>query len=141
MPTKTIKLTIQEMCLLNQELNSEKGLLSEKLPMVLKYHLTKIATVAAEEQSSLDKLRDETIKSLGTEKEDGSFMIPQFIDQKANPPLKAQKVINPVYLDFVKEMETLVNTEREVVYEEMTIEDFKDVSSEGNYITLFKLLN
>jgi hypothetical protein len=42
MSIKKTKLTVAELCQLNAELNSE-GLLSQVLPMVFKYHLSKIA--------------------------------------------------------------------------------------------------
>jgi hypothetical protein len=48
MSIKKTKLTVAELCQLNAELNSEKGLLSQVLPMVFKYHLSKIAKIAAE---------------------------------------------------------------------------------------------
>jgi hypothetical protein len=45
---------------LNSELNSEKGSLSERLPMVFKYHLSKLAAIAASEQAAVDKLKDDS---------------------------------------------------------------------------------
>jgi LysM repeat protein len=61
MSIKKTKLTVAELCQLN-ELNSEKGLLSQVLPMVFKYHLSKIAKIAADEDVSVNTLRDDAIE-------------------------------------------------------------------------------
>jgi hypothetical protein len=61
MSIKKTKLTVAES--LNAELNSEKGLLSQVLPMVFKYHLSKIAKIAADEDVSVNTLRDDAIRA------------------------------------------------------------------------------
>jgi hypothetical protein len=48
---------------MNAELNSENGLLSERLPMVFKYHCLKLQKIAADENTSVDSLRDDAIRS------------------------------------------------------------------------------
>jgi hypothetical protein len=63
MSIKKTKLTVAELCQLNAELNSEKGLLSQVLPMVFKYHLSKIAKIAADEDVSVNTLRDDAIRA------------------------------------------------------------------------------
>ena len=138
MSTKVTKLTVGELCQLNVELNSEKGLLSERLPMVFKYHLSKVAKIAAEEQGSVDKLRDESIRSLGVPTPEGGFSIPQFIEVKKGS--KTNSVQNPVYLNFVGEMEKLLKEEKDIEYEEFFINDLKQVESEQNFPVFFKLL-
>jgi hypothetical protein len=60
MSTET-KLTVAELCQLNAE--SEKGLLSQVPPMVFKYHLSKIAKIAADEDVSVNTLRDDAIRA------------------------------------------------------------------------------
>jgi hypothetical protein len=62
MSIKKTKLTVAELCQLNAELNSEKGLLSQVLPMVFKYHLSKIAKIAADEDVSVNTLRDDAME-------------------------------------------------------------------------------
>jgi hypothetical protein len=78
MSIKKTKLTVAELCQLNAELNSEKGLLSQVLPMVFKYHLSKIAKIAADEDVSVNTLRDDGAS--GDVTADGGFSIPQLID-------------------------------------------------------------
>jgi hypothetical protein len=79
MSIKKTKLTVAELCQLNAELNSEKGLLSQVLPMVFKYHLSKIAKIAADEDVSVNTLRDDAIRASDVTA-DGGFSIPQLID-------------------------------------------------------------
>ena len=138
MAIKTKKLTVAEICKLNVELNAEKGLLSERLPMVFKYHLTKVADTAAAEQAAVNKIRDEAITSAGTKNEQGGYMIEQFIEVEVKK--KVTKVPNPAYANFVGEMEALFAQEKEITYEEFYIDDLKNVESGGTFPVFFKLL-
>ena len=139
MGLKTTTLSVGELCRLNTELNTERGLLSERLPMVFKYHLSKVAKIASEEQEAVNKLRDESIRTLGTESSDGSFSIDQFIEiEKAG---QTNNVPNPVYLNFVHEMEKLLKEERIVNHDEFFVTDLKDVTAEGGFPIFFKLLD
>jgi hypothetical protein len=70
MSIKKTKLTVAELCQLNAEF-SEKGLLSQVLPMVFKYHLSKIAKIAADEDVSVNTLRDDAIRASGDVTADG----------------------------------------------------------------------
>jgi hypothetical protein len=62
MSIKKTKLTVA-LCQLNAELNSER-VMSQVLPMVFKYHLSKIAKIAADEDVSVNTLRDDAIRRL-----------------------------------------------------------------------------
>lgn len=135
----TTKLTVAELCRLNTELNSEKGLLLERLPMVLKYHLSKVATIAADEQASVNRLRDEAIKSAGKITPDGNYTIEQFVETK-NTKGKANKIENPAYTNFVGEMNALFSQEREISHEEFYLSDLKNVESGEVFPVFFKLL-
>jgi hypothetical protein len=48
--------------------------------MVFKYHLSKIAKIAADEDVSVNTLRDDAIRASGDVTADGGFSIPQLID-------------------------------------------------------------
>lgn len=138
MATKTKNLTVAEFCKLNLELNDEKGLLSEKLPMVFKYHLSKIAATAAAEQAAVNKLRDDAITAVGTQNEQGGYFIEQFIE--VTNKKKVTKAPNPAYINFIEEMEALFSQEKEITYEEFHIEDLKNVESSGFFPVFFSLL-
>jgi hypothetical protein len=141
MARKTIKLSVGELCQLNQELSSEKGLLLERLPIVLKYHLTKVAKLAAVEQDAVNSQREELIKNLGEAADDGSFSIPQFISTPGTKKGAANKVVNPGYTKFVEDMEALLGTISDVEYEEISLDDMKNLESSGNYPILFKMID
>jgi hypothetical protein len=139
MSLKKTNLSVAELCRLNVELNSEKGLLSERLPMVFKYHLSKLAVLAAEEQAAVDKLKDESIRTLGEATADGNITIAQFISAPSKKKGGSNNVVNPAYTQFVEEMEALFKTTREIEHEEFFISDLKNVESGENYPSFFKL--
>jgi deoxyribodipyrimidine photolyase-like uncharacterized protein len=141
MSLKKTNLSIAELCKLNSELNSEKGLLSERLPMVFKYHLSKLAAIAASEQAAVDKLKDETIRTLGEATDDGNITIAQFISAPSKKRGGSNNVTNPSYTKFIEEMQALFDTIREIEYEEFFISDLKNVESGENYPVFFKLFD
>lgn len=138
MAIKKIKLTVGELMQLNAELNSEKGLLSETLPMVFKYHLSKLAKIASDEQVEISKLRDESIKTLGVE-EDGNYSIPQYLEEKKGS--KKKPLVNPSYTKFSEDMVALLDQEKEVEYEEFVLSDLKNVESGMSFPVFFKLID
>jgi hypothetical protein len=74
MSIKKTKLTVAELCQLNAELNLKRSIVP--LPMVFKYHLSKIAKIAADEDVSVNTLRDDAIRASGDVTADGGFSIP-----------------------------------------------------------------
>lgn len=140
MPIKKIKLTVGELLQLNVELSSEKGLLSESLPMVFKYHLSKLAKLANDEQVAVSKLRDETIKELGVETEEG-ISIPQYLESEKVKGKKSLPLLNPSFTKFSEDMNALLMQERDVEYEEFTLSDLKNVESGMNFPVFFKILD
>jgi hypothetical protein len=140
MSIKTTKLTVAELCQLNTELSSEKGLLSERLPMVFKYHLSKIAKKAFDEQEEVNKLRDEAIRTLGTATPDGGFSISQFVEVE-DKKKKLKQLPNPSFTSFSEDMNSLFSQERDVEHEEFFIDDLKNVESGLNFPVFFKLLD
>lgn len=139
MAIKKINLTVAELLQLDMELSSEKGLLTEALPMVFKYHLSKVAKIANEEQMAVGKIRDEAIKALGTETEGGGYSIPQYVEVVNNK--KKSNVINPSYIKFTEDMESLFSQEKEIEFEEFVLSDLKNVESGMNFPVFFKLID
>lgn len=122
--------------IVNQE-NGEvivKGILSQKLPMYVKYWLIDLAKKVGDAKKSCEELRNEIIKKYGEEK-DGSYSIPFTIkDEDGN------EVRNPQSIEFEKEYGDLLNEDREIEYKQLSIEDFSKVETEENYVILFSLL-
>lgn len=120
----------------NQE-NGEvivKGILSEKLPMYVKYWLTDLSKKAAEEKKACEELRNEMIKKYGEEK-DGTVSISVMIkDEDGN------NVQNPQLIEFEKEYNELLNQEKEIEYKQLSIDDFAKVETDENYPILLSLI-
>jgi hypothetical protein len=140
---KKIKLTLGEIIDLESEISGLtnqqtgevvlKGLLGEKINLVIKYYLSKLAASFAADKKILEELQNELIKKYGEEKDDGSIIVLQYLD-------KEKTIINPKFTQFVQEYETLLSEEKEIEHSIITLEDIKDVNSEGRYVVFLKLI-
>lgn len=110
-----------------------KGLLSEKMNLKTKYWLTKLSDKLTSEKKTIDTLREELIKKHGTEGENGMISIVAFEDAERTKPTEA-------YTEFVKEMNSLLSEEKEFEYNPISINDLGDVSAEGRFSLIFKLI-
>ncbi len=137
METVKTSLTLEEILFLEAEIGGvanetgivSKGLLQHKLSIATKYHLTKLLTSLQEDKKYIGEQRNELIKSLGTETEDGSFEIKNEIDGEVNPNI----------IEFRKQMDELMKTQREVEHIKLSIDEFKNIETESNFSVLFKL--
>lgn len=139
---KKTKLTLAEIITLESEINglsnqqtSEvvlKGLLGENINLVIKYRLSKLADLISADKKLVDSLRDELIKKYGEEK-DGSIFIAPFLDE-------AKTISNPKFVQFANEYNTLLAEQKEIEHPVITLEDIKDVKSEGRYDIFLKLV-
>lgn len=130
--TKT-KLSVGELYQLHNELAGTPetpGLLSQKLSLVTKYHLTKLAKTALKYKQNFDDVRNDLIKTLGVEDEQGSFSLPEQIDGKPNEN----------FISFRDQVNELLASEEEVEHPALAIESFEGVESDGYYPVLFKVL-
>ncbi len=75
------------------------------------------------------------LKEYGTEQENGMISIPMYVDANAE-----KKEYNPTYIEFVKKMDILLAKEIEVEFEEITLEDLKDLEIEESYPTFMDIL-
>jgi len=137
METVKTSLILEEILFLEAEIGGvanetgivSKGLLQHKLSIATKYHLNKLLTSLQEDKKYISEQRNELIKSLGTETEDGSFEIKNEIDG----------VVNPNIIEFRKQMDELMKTEREVEHVKLSVDEFKNIETESNFTVLFKL--
>ena len=138
-----ITLTLNDALALEAELNGVtdqqtqevlfKGLLTEKMNLKTKYWLTKLSDKLTSEKKTIDTLREELIKKHGTEGENGMISIVAFEDAERTKPTEA-------YTEFVKEMNSLLSEEKEFEYNPVSIDDLGDVSAEGRFNLIFKLI-
>jgi hypothetical protein len=110
-----------------------KGLLSEKMSLKTKYWLTKLSDKLTSEKKTIDTLREELIKKHGTEGENGTISIVAFDDEDRTKPTKE-------YISFVSEINALLAEEKEFEYNPLSLQELEDISSEGRYNLIFKLI-
>jgi hypothetical protein len=141
---KKTKLTLGEIITLESEISGLtnqqtgevvlKGLLGEKINLVIKYHLSKLVNSFAADKKILEGLRDELIKKYGEETDNGGIIVVQHLDE-------AKTIINPKFVQFAQEYETLLSEQKEIEHSVITLEDIKDINSEGCYSVFFKLID
>lgn len=141
---KKTKLTLGEVIALESEISGLtnqqtgevvlKGLLGEKINLVIKYHLSKLVDSFAADKKILEGLRDELIKKYGEETDNGGIIVTQHLDE-------AKTIINPKFVQFAQEYETLLSEQKEIEHSVITLEDIKDINSEGCYSVFFKLID
>lgn len=147
-----VTLKLHEFYALEAELNGvtnqqtgeqlSKGLLSEKIKLTTKYWLHDLNKKVAAEKESVEKLKEELIKKYGTASEDGTISIPMFINEVTDEDTKevVSREINPDFIKFQNDFNSLLNEERELEYKEFKLEDFENVETDGVYNTFFKLI-
>jgi hypothetical protein len=127
------------------------GLIQEKLSLVTKYWLTELGKKVAAEKAAVEELKNDLIKKYGKEDDKGGISIPMVIEEldSEGQPMKdvdkdgnwfTKKVINPDFQLFEKEFNDLLQTEKELEYKAITLEDFEKVETSENYTTFFKLI-
>ncbi len=143
MEKKTLKLS--EFYQLEAELNGvinqqtgeklSQGLLSQKLPLNIKYWLNDMAKKVKEQKDECEVLKDEIIKKYGEEKE-GIVQIKMTVkDDNDND------VINPAFVSFQNEFQKLLTEERELEYKQLKLSDIGNIETEDSYDLFFSLLN
>lgn len=110
-----------------------KGLLTEKMSLKTKYWLTKLSDKLSSEKKTIDALREELIKKHGTEGENGMISIVAFEDAERTKATEA-------YVSFVSEMNALLAEEKEFEYNPISIDELGDISAEGRFNLIFKLI-
>jgi hypothetical protein len=108
------------------------GLLAEKMSLKTKYWLTKLSDKLSSEKKTIEGLRDDLIKKYG--KEEGSqIFIKPYLDEE-------NKEINPDFTKFSQEMNELLLEEKEFEYNPIPLDDLAEISTEGRYNLIFKLV-
>jgi hypothetical protein len=138
--TKTTTLTVAELTQLHTELTGaekQTGLLQERLPMVLKYHLTKLAKIAFEEHETTEKLRSEIITKLGTKNEEtGEVSIPKVISGE-NDTL----VANPSFIEYIQEFTAILNVVKEIEHHKFLLSEFETIETSAVYPVFMSLIS
>lgn len=110
-----------------------KGLLAENISLVIKYRLTKLVESLASDKKTLDDMRNELVKKYGESDGKGNISVETHLD-------KAKTQLNPKFEEFAKEYNTLLAEQKEIDFPTITLEDIKDVKSEGFYGMFLRLI-
>jgi len=137
---KTVKLTLNEMLILDRELNGLvdpktntiifKGILSHKMGIVAKYRLSKIAKILNDEKELHNNLRNELVKTYADDPNGEEIKVSTTIKDK-----KGNEIPNPKHQEFLKELEKLGNEAKEVEFPEINVDDLNFETEE--YYTIF----
>jgi hypothetical protein len=143
--TKKTKLNVLQLRDLHLELNGDtalgtKGLLQEKIPFVLKFHMSSVAKIALEVYSTTEDMRVELIKQYGVVSDTGYVNIEQTLIEIDETTGLEKQVENPNYIKFIKEWSDIVQVEKEIEHYPFSIEEFKDLETDFNYRTVFLII-
>ena len=118
---------------------TSKGLLNEKLSLVAKFWLNELGKKVASEKESVEKLREELIKKLGTEEERQVFikMYDEVKDEEGNT---VSRSLTSNFIEFNQEYEKLLSEEKELEYRPFELSELANVETEGNLNVFFKLV-
>jgi hypothetical protein len=128
---------------INQETGEKvlKGLLNEKIKLTTKYWLTELAKKASAEKETVEKIKEELIKKHGEADEQGGISIPMYTNIVKNEEGQVvSRDVNPKFVEFQNEFNTLLDEEKELEHSTFKLEDFDSVESDANYQVFFKLL-
>jgi hypothetical protein len=144
-----ISLKLHEILTLDAELNGAKnqqtgevtikGLANEKLSLVVKYHMNELSKKVASEKQSVETLREELIKKLGTE-EDGQVFIKMYDELKDEEGNVVSRSLSENFIEFNKEYETLLSEIKELEYRPFELSELASIETEENYEIFFKLI-
>ncbi len=139
-----IELSLAEILTLEAELNGftdpqtnqrvVEGFLKEKLNLATKYRLSKLASELVKEKEILDKLKTELIKEYGEERENGNITVEMFEDE-------AKTKINPKFIELQQRYVELLDEKKEIEYTPLSISELESVTTNDNYVVLFKLVS
>jgi len=128
---------------INQETGEKvlKGLLNEKIKLTTKYWLTELAKKASAEKETVEKIKEELIKKHGEADEQGGISIPMYINIVKNEEGQTvSRELNPKFVEFQNEFNTLLEEQKEVEHSTFKLEEFDSVESDANYQVFFKLV-
>ena len=118
---------------------TSKGLLNEKLSLVSKFWLNELGKKVASEKESVEKLREELIKKLGTE-EEGQVLIKMYDEVKDEEGNTVSRSLTSNFIEFNQEYEKLLSEEKELEYRSFDLSELANVETEGNLNVFFKLV-
>ena len=108
------------------------------MSLTTRYWLNQINKEVSEEKVVVDKFRDELVAKYGDANEDGSISLPAFIQEEVDG--KTLQKLNPSFIEFQKEFETLLNQEKEFSYKPLSLAEVENIQTSENCPIFLKLL-
>jgi hypothetical protein len=151
---ETVKLKLSEILSLKSEIygmqnNStgevlSKGLLKQELPYYVKYRLHNLGNVVTEQDTLINKIREELIVKYGEIDVNGSTSISISIedgfDVAEDGTQKPKYVVNPKFLEFQSEFDKVLNEEKDIEYKPFKLSDLEKMITDEFYPVLNKLI-
>jgi hypothetical protein len=95
-----------------------------------------------EEKKKIEAVRDQLVKELGEEDENGSISLPVYINEVLDEEGKVvSREVNPKFLDFQEKFNELLAETKELTHGKFLLEDFELVESAEVYPVFFKLIS
>jgi hypothetical protein len=95
-----------------------------------------------EEKKKIEAVRDQLVKELGEEDENGSISLPVYINEVLDEEGKVvSREVNPKFLDFQEKFNELLVETKELSHGKFLLEDFELVESAEVYPVFFKLIS
>jgi len=117
------------------------GLLNEKVKLTTKYWLTDLSKKVSAEKEVVEKVKNELIQKHGEADESGNISIPLYINEQTDEEGKVvSREINPKFVEFQNEFNTLLEETRELEHKGFKLEELESVESADNYPVFFKLI-
>lgn len=117
------------------------GLLAEKVKLTTKYWLTDLSKKVSAEKEAVEKVKNELIQKHGEADESGNISIPLYINEQTDEEGKVvSREINPKFVEFQNEFNTLLEETRELEHKGFKLEELESVESADNYPVFFKLI-
>ena len=146
-----ISLKLSEFYQLDAELNGvvnqqtgeklSNGLLSEKVKLTTKYWLSDLAKKVAAEKEAVEKVKNELIQKHGEADAQGNVSIPFYANEQVDEEGNViSREVNPKFVEFQNEFNSLLNEDRELEYKGFKLEELENVESDDVYPVFFKLI-
>jgi hypothetical protein len=146
-----ISLKLSEFYQLEAELNGvvnqqtgeklSNGLLNEKVKLTTKYWLSDLAKKVAAEKEAVEKVKNELIQKHGEADSTGNISIPFYAKEQVDEDGNViTREINPKFVDFQNEFNSLLNEERELEHKGFKLDELDSIESSENYPVFFKLI-
>lgn len=117
------------------------GFRKHKLPLKTKYWLSELGDRLATERKTIETLRDEIIQKHGEDDGKGGIQIGVFIEQKDENDKVISRELNPKYVEFQNEFNSLLSEDKEIEYTPLTMDDLDKVGeTTDDYNLLFLLV-